>query len=81
MELVTESKIDGAFKGWTGRGAYKLINGQVWKQVQYKYSYRYAYRPKAKIWGDGGRRYLDVEGMADMIEVRRGSSADLEDEG
>ena len=80
MKIVTESKIDGSFRGWTGRGVYKLTNGQVWEQVRYRYRYRYAYRPKARIWRDGSTHYLEVEGMDEMIEVRRGSSADLQDE-
>jgi hypothetical protein len=71
MEKVSESRIDGSFNGWTGRGAYALVNGQVWKQVGYKYSYRYAYRPKAIVWRDGGKNYLEVEGMSEIIEVRR----------
>ena len=80
MEMVTESRIAGAFRGWRGRGVYKLANGQVWKQVHYKYSYHYAYRPKAVVWRDGSAYYLEVEGMSDMIKVRRGSSSDLADE-
>lgn len=79
METVTVSRIDGAFKGWAGRGVYKLASGQVWKQVQYKYEYRYAYGPTARIWRDGSTHYLEVEGMDEIIEVRRGSRADLED--
>jgi hypothetical protein len=79
MEIVTESKIDGAFKGWTGRGVYRLANGQVWKQIHYKHRYRYAYRPTARVWRDGSAHYLEVEGMDEMIEVQRGSRADLQD--
>jgi hypothetical protein len=71
MQKVAEIIIDGSFNGWTGRGAYSLVNGQVWKQIHYKYSYHYAYRPKAIIWRDGGRYLLEVDGMKDMIEVRR----------
>ena len=80
MEIVKDSKIRGRFKGWTGRGVYRLANGQVWKQVHYKYSYHYAYAPRAVLWQDGSTYYLEVEGMSDMIEVRRGSSSDLVDE-
>lgn len=71
MGLLTESRIAGPFWGWRGRGLYKLLNGQKWKQVNYKYNYRYAYRPKARIWQDGSRYYLEVENMDEMIQVRR----------
>jgi hypothetical protein len=71
MEKVTESQIDGAFHGWPGRGAFRLVNGQIWEQIEYKYSYHYAYRPKATVWSDGGSYYLEVEGMQDKVRVRK----------
>ncbi len=77
MKKVTESYIEGAFRGWTGRGVYKFINGQIWVQKNYKYSYKYIYRPKALIWKDGSKYYLEVVGMCEKISVRRGSQADL----
>lgn len=51
MEKVTESTISGQFRGWKGRGAYKLKNGEIWKQVQYKHKYIYdiVSNPKAII--------------------------------
>ena len=36
MTVVEDSYIKGAFKGWTGRGVYELVNGHKWKQVEYK---------------------------------------------
>jgi len=81
MDLHVNSKIAGAFKGWTGRGTYKLVNGQYWQQTTYKYSYRYKYRPTAQVWRDGSRYYLQVDGMSTMVPVRRVSSPpDDEDE-
>ena len=69
--VVTESKIDGEFTGWTGDGTYKLMNGQEWEQARYKYRYRYAYCPEARVVQEGGRYWLEVEGMDDRILVRR----------
>ena len=80
MELYIDSRIDGAFKGWTGKSVYKFINGQIWVQKEYKYRYKYAYRPVAKIWKDGSTYFLEVDGMDDKIEVRRGTSSDLTEE-
>ena len=77
MELYTKNRIEGAFKGWTGRGVYKLANGQVWVQQKYKYKYTHSFRPLAQIWKDGSRFFLEVEGMKDKIEVRSGTNADL----
>lgn len=79
MELVTEGQISGAFRGWNGKNIYKLTNGQAWKESHYKYSYHYAYMPKAKIWQDGSTYYLEVEGMSEMVEVRRATASDVEE--
>ncbi len=77
MDLVTESHIDGAFRGWPGYGVFRLINGQIWKMIHYRYSYRYKYRPVAKVWRDGSKHFLEVGGMDDMVEVRVGSVSDV----
>jgi hypothetical protein len=71
MTVVEDSYIKGAFKGWTGRGVYELVNGHKWKQVEYKYKYQYHYRPRAWILEDGGSYHLKVEGMDETIKVRR----------
>jgi len=71
MELVVESKIVGQFSGWDGDNVYELTNGQKWQQSRYKYRYRYKYRPEAKVWKDGSHHYLEVEGMYEMVDVRR----------
>ena len=79
MKLVAESQIKGAFKGWNGNNVFQLVNGQAWKQSHYKYHYHYAYRPKAKIWQDGSTHYLEVEGMSEMVEVRKATSSEVEE--
>ena len=71
MQLVTDSVINGAFHGWNGDNYYELANGQVWQQAHYKYNYHYAYRPRARVFTDGSWHFLEVEGMSEMIEVKR----------
>ena len=69
MDLVADSYIEGEFEGWNGEKTYELANGQRWEMVRYQYLYKYIYKPKAKIWRDGGY-YLEVEGMPGSVEVR-----------
>lgn len=71
MQLVTESRIAGEFSGWDGDTVFALDNGMKWQQARYAYRYHYAYRPRARVFRDGGRILLEVEGMNDVIEVRR----------
>ena len=71
MELYIESNIEDEFQGWDDDKTFKLDNGTEWELVNYTYSYMYAYRPKAKIWIDAGRYYLEVEGMSDKVQVNQ----------
>lgn len=71
MELKYDTRINGEFKGWHGDAVFELANGTKWKQAKYKYKYKYKYRPKAKIWKDAGRHYLEVDCMSERIQVRR----------
>ncbi len=71
MELRYDSRISGEFNGWDGDAVFELDNGTTWQQALYKYKYRYKYRPRAKVWRDGGRYFLEVEGMDERIEVRQ----------
>lgn len=66
---VIESNIDGAFEGWNGDTVYRLMNGQTWKQKEYKYEYKYAYNPDVIIADINGTYVMQVEGT--QVEVMR----------
>jgi hypothetical protein len=70
-EAVIESRIDGEFKGWEGESIYKLRNGQIWQQAEYKYRYRYRYAPSVLIFRKGGSYYMQVDGDEEVVRVRR----------
>jgi hypothetical protein len=71
MEATTESRLRGEFTGWDGETVFELDNGQKWQQARYTYRYHYAYRPRAKVYRDGSRYYLEVDGVRDRLEVKR----------
>jgi hypothetical protein len=69
---VIESRIDGDYKGWEGDTIYKLINGQIWQQVDAHYHYHYAYSPGVLIYPIDGGFKIRVEGDDDEgVSVRR----------
>jgi hypothetical protein len=70
MQKYKDLCISGDFEGWDGDTVYKLDDGSKWELVSYNYSYSYSYRPRAIIWRDGGRYYLEVQNMNDKKEVR-----------
>jgi hypothetical protein len=42
-----------------------------WQQDEDRSQFRSAYQPKARLLRDGSKHYLEVEGMDDMVEVKR----------
>jgi hypothetical protein len=73
MDVVIEAEIKGAFGGWKQGRVFVLNKGyhKKWEQVEDRYQFRNSYRPKAKLLRDGSTHYLEVEGMDDMVEVKR----------
>lgn len=68
---AVETTMDGEFQGWDGETIFKLANGQIWQQVTYAYTYHYAYRPKVLILKVNNSYKMKVEGVDQMIFVKR----------
>ena len=71
MEIIFKSKINKEFYGFDDNMFFKLDNGQIWIQSRYKYRYMYKYRPNVNILRECGRFYIQVEGMDEVVEVKR----------
>lgn len=69
MKILKDSNLSDEFEGWDEDMIYEFDDGTKWKLVSYNYSYSYSYRPKAKLFIDGIRYYLEVEGMGEPVEV------------
>jgi len=69
LRNIIESNIDGTFEGWKGNTEYKLVNGQKWKQAEYKYEYKYAYRPEVVICDVNGKYIMYVEGTQAVVKM------------
>lgn len=69
MRVVSEGRLKGAFTGWSGGTRFTFQGGETWKQVAYAYHYHYAYMPHARVVEDGGRFWLEVERVAERLEV------------
>ena len=66
-----ESKVDGEFEGWEGETIVRLVNGQIWEQVEYYYHYHYAYMPDVLIYPSNGTFKMKVEGVDRAVGVRQ----------
>jgi len=66
---VRRSKIKGEFKGWNGKSAYELLNGEIWEQASNRYKYKYAYMPNVTIYETPSGMVMDVAGT--RAKVRR----------
>lgn len=68
---IFESKIDGEFRGWSGKTRFALVNGQVWQQSSYDFTRHYAHSPKVLIYRSGPAIKMHVEGVDHTIFVER----------
>lgn len=73
MEVVVEGRIKGMFHGWGKGKVFVLSKGfhKRWEQIEDRDQFSSTYQPKAKLWRDGAKHYLEVEGMSEMVEVQR----------
>ena len=71
VPTLIESQIDGEFEGWQGETVVKLMNGQIWQQVEYWYHYHYAYMPRVLIVRNGAGYRMKVEGIEKAVGVER----------
>ena len=68
---VIESKIDGDSEGFEGDTIFKLMNGQIWQQIDGKYKYKYKFMPKVTIISSGNSGKMSIEGIDTTIRVMR----------
>ena len=71
LPSVIESQVDGDFDGWEGETLVKLINGQIWQQVEYRYEYHYAFMPQVLIVKSGSVYKMKVDGTQEAVGVVR----------
>lgn len=72
LSIVVDGQLKGAFKGFKDRETvFEFFGGGKWRQNEYKYQYYYAYMPRAKVIDRGGAYYLQVDGIADAVQVVR----------
>lgn len=70
-ETVIESRIDSDFDGFEHGKIFKLRNGQIWEQTDFKTAFRYKYAPSVTIWKDGATFRMKVDDMDDPVLVNR----------
>ncbi len=70
MQKIKDSYTVDDLEGWDGDAVYELDGGSKWELVSYTYSYTYKYRPRARVWRDGSRHYLEIDGVREKNEVR-----------
>ena len=68
---VIESRIDGDFEGWEGETIFKLMNGQIWQQVDYSFYYHYAFMPRVTIYKSSNGYIMEVDGTDRKVRVQR----------
>lgn len=70
MRELFKSKINDEFNGWDEGNLFKLDNGRIYIQDEYKYKYKYKYRPSVVVYESNGKIFLKVDCMDEAIKVR-----------
>lgn len=71
MELFKEARLEDESEGFEESTIFELTNGQKWKQIEHYYKYRYKYRPRVRIYKDGMRYFLELEGIDRSVRVEK----------
>jgi hypothetical protein len=72
VSIIVDGQLKGAFKGFKDRETvFEFFGGGKWRQNEYKYQYHYAYKPRAKVIDRSGAYYLQVDGIAESVQVVR----------
>lgn len=71
VNVLEDGVIVSDFDGFDGSSRFEFDSGRAWKQAEYKYSYHYAYRPRAIVLDGINGVVLQVEGMNEVVRVRR----------
>ena len=71
MELVTQSKIRGAFEGFKKDRVFEMFSGLKWRQIGDRDKSSDSRNPVAHISMKNGRYYLEIADMGAAVEVQR----------
>lgn len=69
MHNDTRSRIYGVTTGYHEGAVFKLQNGQVWQQSEYRYQYHYAYQPMVRLLRYGSQQMLEIDGTRQSVSV------------
>ena len=72
MRVIEEGQLRGSFEGFKNNDMiFEFFGGKKFKQDEYKYNYSYSYMPRAKVVEEMGQMYLSVDGMSEMVRVKK----------
>jgi hypothetical protein len=72
MNVIIEGQLRGAIRGFHNRDTlFEFVNGQVWRQAEYKYLYQYLYMPSAQVVDSPEGIVIQIEGIDDTVRVLR----------
>ena len=71
MNVVAQSRIQGTFLGDAPGVVFRPDDGTKWEQIGRVEEYVYREQPGCRVFWDGERLYIDVDGTSGVAEVRR----------
>ncbi|HMD55595.1 MAG TPA: hypothetical protein VKJ65_13690 [Phycisphaerae bacterium] len=71
IEIVSRSKIRGAFEGFKKDRIYEMFSGFKWRQIGEKDKSGDSRNPIAQVTMKNGRYFLEIADMGPSVEVQR----------
>lgn len=71
LELVTESVIEGAFRGRDGGTTFQLSNSEAWRKSTWRCRTLHRCCPQIRVWRIGQGFFLGAEGAGEILPVQR----------
>jgi hypothetical protein len=71
MEIVSRSKIRGAFEGFKKDRVFEMFSGLKWRQIGDKDKSGDSRNPVAQVSMKNGRYFLEIADMGAAVEVQR----------
>jgi len=72
MRIVEDGQLMHEFNGFEDEKViFEFMSGNKWQQDEYKYNYSYGFMPRAKVVENMGQTYLSVDGMSEMVRVKK----------
>ena len=68
--IITQSQIKEHFYGFDDNMEFQLLNGQIWKQIEFNFSPHFALMPQVTIYILNNMYFININGRNEFVKVK-----------